>query len=204
MFLLTEDLIMSMEHRAFVFDNERFDSELRNLLLNAGLSNNIDKIKNFIEQNKEEIKNPYYGGIIDENWEDTMSVKDVQEYADFAMTAYYEPDEDMGLAYAWDAVISILKSIKYKKAEYAVLGKPIKKKEFCVDPGCCGLGIVKASDVEKIFEQLSELQDEFNEMAEEFESDDDIECDDIISAFEDLLALYESAMDEGCGLLLTF
>lgn len=48
-----------------------------------------------------------------------MSVKDVQEYADFAMTAYYEPDEDMGLAYAWDAVISILKSIKYKKAEYA-------------------------------------------------------------------------------------
>ena len=89
---------MSMEHRAFVFDNERFDSELRNLLLNAGLSNNINKIKNFIEQNKEEIKNPYYGGIIDDNWEDTMSVKDVQEYADFAMTAYYEPDEDMGLA----------------------------------------------------------------------------------------------------------
>ncbi len=65
MFLLTEDLIISMEHRAFVFDNERFDSELRNLLLNARLSNNINKIKNFIEQNKEEIKNPYYGGIID-------------------------------------------------------------------------------------------------------------------------------------------
>ena len=37
----------------------------------------------------------------------------------------------MGLAYAWDAVISILKSIKYKKAEYALLGKPIKKKDFC-------------------------------------------------------------------------
>ena len=58
--------------------------------------------------------------------------------------------------------------------------------------------------MEKIFEQLSELQDEFNEVAEEFESDDDIECDDIISAFKDLLSLYESAMDEGCGLLLTF
>ncbi len=43
---------MSMEHRAFIFDDDRFDSELRNLLLNAGLSNNIDKIKNFIEQNK--------------------------------------------------------------------------------------------------------------------------------------------------------
>lgn len=194
---------MSMEHRAFVFDEEKFSKELRNLLLDAGLAEDVDKIKSFIAQHSDDIKSPYDGIKVNSDYEKGMYNKDVQEYADYAMTAYYEPDDDMGLSYAWEVVLKVLKKLKYKSAKYALLGKSVSKKGFCVDPGCSGLGIVAADDAQKIYEELAELEDSFNEDAENFE-DEEFEADDIISAFGDLLVLYETATDEGCGLLLTF
>lgn len=196
---------MSMEHKAYIFDTEDFESNLKELLLDAGLSDNVEAIKAFIEENADSITSPYTFEPIDEDWEEELEANDVQEYADFAMTAYYEPEEDIGLSYTWNAVMEGLKATGFEDAEVCVLGNPVEKDGFSVDPGRCGLGLISAENVQKLYQKLSNIKADFCDInIEDLDIEDDIEQEELEDVFDDLLSIYESALDENKGIMFTF
>ncbi len=72
-----------------------------------------------------------------------------------------------------------------------------------VDPGMEGLGIIDSDEEEEILEILKENRDE----AENAEPEDltyEAEHEEWMEAYDDLCALYEDALGQGKGLLLTF
>ncbi|WP_026503736.1 hypothetical protein [Butyrivibrio sp. NC3005] len=195
-----------IEHRAFLFDTDLFDRECRDLILNSGVKDEPGTVKKFVEDNSKRIKSPYWGDDIDQDWEDEMETKDVQEYADFAMTAYYNPSDDIGLEEQWDIVLEALNRLGFEQAQEAVLGKTVSKDGFTLDPGRCGFGILTAEEVSKIFYKLKELEPKIDK-ADIEEMDlmlDDMDESDLSEAFQRLLDIYRSAKIENKGLLLTF
>ncbi|NMZ19019.1 hypothetical protein HBO08_18560 [Pseudomonas rhodesiae] len=58
---------MSFEHKAFIFDFDSFDSELRPLLEASLRSGNIEPLRCFILSNKELLVDPYEGDALDDD-----------------------------------------------------------------------------------------------------------------------------------------
>ncbi len=92
---------MSMYHKAFVFEWIVFETDLKPILERAINSQNPDGLCEFIDANLEFIKDPYEGEPVDSDWRDQLEAGDLQEIADFALTAYYDPDGDFGLYHDW-------------------------------------------------------------------------------------------------------
>jgi hypothetical protein len=92
---------MSMSHKAFVFDHARFERELRERLLAALASDDARPLDAFINANREMLRDPYEGEPLSPDWRATFRPSDVQAYADFALTKYYDPSDDLGLGTDW-------------------------------------------------------------------------------------------------------
>lgn len=196
---------MSMEHKAFIFDTKSYSEELNDILLTSGLSNDIRRISQFIADNIDDIRSPYSGDELEDDWEDELGTKDIQEYADFALAAYYDPGDDIGLSYYWDPLIEILKDLDFDKAEYCILGTPIQKEHFCVDPGRCGLGLARSEDIPNLLKQLIAIQPRLEQLDEgDLVDTYNIEMNDLITAYEDLLSIYQSASNDNEGVMFTF
>jgi hypothetical protein len=127
---------MSMEHKAFIFDYEAFELELKDVLETALDLNESSGLENFIKLNMDHLTDPYEGDRLTENWTDMLKYKDPHEYGDFALTKFYNPIEDIGLGYDWVDVEELLSS--QSRENISILGNPIGKEDNYFDPGKMG------------------------------------------------------------------
>jgi len=198
---------MAMEHKAFIFDTNKFNQELRQLILTAGKTNDPQPIKQFITNNFQKLKSPYTGEALYSKWETELASRDVQEYADFALTCFYSPEDDFGLAEAWDALLESFKRLfAENEAEYYILGKPLKEDTFTLDPGGMGMGFVEAKDILEISRLLRNNRDSFikNGLPPAEDLLYELSMEELIEAYNDLFQLYQKAARDNKGLLMTF
>jgi hypothetical protein len=121
-----------MSHKAYAFDWPAFEKdELPRLLVRALESGDPATIARYIAAHREHIKDPYEGLPIDEGWEATLGNRDVHEYGDFALTRFYDPAEDQGIAESWLAVDAELA----EQDRSALLGSRLGVPGHEFDPG---------------------------------------------------------------------
>jgi hypothetical protein len=91
-----------MLHKAYAFDWSAFvRDELYNILLDALSSGDERRLVRYIEVNRDYIKDRYRGGPLFDDWKDRLRNDDVHEFADFALTRFYDPMEDYGIDHYW-------------------------------------------------------------------------------------------------------
>lgn len=95
---------MTMNHNAFVFDYEKFATELRPLLLDALKSDRIPALRRWIDANSKALVDPYEGKRLLENWQTQLPDRSVQTYGDVALTKFYKPTDSIGLDEDWEAL----------------------------------------------------------------------------------------------------
>lgn len=197
-----------MEHKAFLFDTQEFNHELNSMILDAGLKNNPEILLKFINNSIGRVYSPYTGELLDTSWKDELENGGVQELADFALTCYYSPEDDCGLSYFWDVLLEALQGIRTKfDPEYCVLGEPLRKQEFVLDPGGMGMGLVQAEDINNIHRELIGRRERI--IANGLPKDEDLLYEDItfeelVEAYDELIRLYKAALENKKGLLMTF
>jgi hypothetical protein len=147
---------MAMEHKAFVFDFQGFEKELRPILEKALASNNSSELLRFIEANRASLKDPYEGEPLGEDWREMAEGQDPHQWGDFALTKYYEPSDDRGLGPRWEALQSQLLAKLGK--DQALLGKTVGPPANPFDPGKMGSYFQSEEDVKANLSELQRLQ----------------------------------------------
>ena len=161
---------MSMEHKAFLFDTNKYHQQIEPIIEKCCKTNDASVVRKYINKNYEQIANPYTGDILDANWENELESDSRQELFDFVLASCYVPDDDIGLGYAWDGVLEAIKEMRViGDAEVCVLGNPLIYAGVEVNPGLMGLGIIEAKDVVRIKEVLLKNQKRLDSM--EFSED---------------------------------
>lgn len=198
---------MSMCHKAYVFDTSSFEKELSELIITSGNAANTDALKEFINSHIGEVKSVYTGDLLSYDWEKEIESGTVQEFADFAMTCYYSPEDEIGLSYSWDPLLEVLSMLPTSfEPYYYVLGRALESKMFQLNPGGMGLGFVYAEDISSIYNELVNLKQNLIDAGMPQSSDViyDITLAELIEAYDELISLYKKAQEINQGLLMTF
>src|SRR5262245_62121374 len=122
---------MSMSHKAFGFDWNAFDRDLAVILLAALDSEDGTELAEFIDQEREQLTDPYNGYPLPEDWRSVLEAGDLQELADFALTRCYRVREDHGIGSGWLGVSETLSAAQ----SAALLGAPFGIGDRMFDPG---------------------------------------------------------------------
>ncbi len=137
-----------MEHKAYEFDWDSFNSELRPILEQSISNDQNANLYSFINTNIEYLTDPYEGELLDKDWEEQLEAKSIQELGDFALTKYYNVTEDYGLSDNWLP----LQDEVSQKIINALLGTSISG----FDPGCYGSYFQNSNQREENAALLSE------------------------------------------------
>lgn len=124
---------MSMEHKAFKFDFKEFEKELKPILTKALVTGENTQLIKFIEENVDHCTYPWAAEPLSDNWEQELEIGDVHEIGDFALTKYYDPDHEKGLASKYIEI-----SERYPALSKHLLGIPLGQNENYFDPGKMG------------------------------------------------------------------
>jgi len=151
---------MSMEHKAFVFDHDAFDKELRPTLERALSSHDISNLVAFINANTGDLADPYEGEPLGEDWEAMIETHDAHQYGDFALTKYYDPSAYIGLGVAWDRIQQLIANDP-TLVESPILGTPVGPSDSPFDPGKMGAYFQSAEQVRRHYQYLVRLQQQF-------------------------------------------
>lgn len=149
---------MTMEHRAFVFDYQAFETELKEPLVEALSTGSTKWLAQFIETNRKQLTDPYEGKPLSPKWHSLMESGDVQEYGDFALTRYYDPQDDIGFGAAWSTVEEQLS--EYLGDASLVLGHAEGPASCLFDPGRSGSYFQSPEEVARNLRTLRELHEE--------------------------------------------
>jgi hypothetical protein len=123
---------VSMSHKAYAFDWSAFArDELHNILLDALSSGDTNGLIRYIEANQDHIKDYYEGGPLSDNWRNVLANFDVQEFGDFALTRFYDPQKDSGLGIEWRGIDEHLSETD----QAVLLGTPFGSSSAYFDPG---------------------------------------------------------------------
>ena len=123
---------MSMSHKAFSLDWERFADELRPLIEAALRTNDDSSIREFIARHN--CCDPNDGEALGEAWVERSPDCNVQDLADIALTAFYQPANDFGLGDEWRTI-----GVHFSdEARAALLGNPLAAGAIAFDPGLMG------------------------------------------------------------------
>jgi hypothetical protein len=148
---------MSMEHKAFAFGYSEFQEELQETL-NAALSTGAtDPLVAFIRSRFHELRDPYEGEPLTEDWESLIEDRDAHQYGDFAITKYYDPRENLGLGRAWESVQTLL--LNKLGVDSPLLGKPLGPASNFFDPGRIGSYFQSESDVRSNLLAIEKISD---------------------------------------------
>lgn len=162
---------MSMVHKAFLFDTVLFQKEVAGVILEAGVQNDTEVLRRFIGSNIGRARSPYTGELLVAGWETELANGDVHELADFAMACYYDSNADRGLAYEWDNLLEVLKMLTTtNEANHLILGRPLAKDGFTLDPGYMGTGFVQAEAVPALYDTLCSWEKSVKQIAQETNS----------------------------------
>jgi hypothetical protein len=126
-----------MEHKAFLFDDNSFDRELRAPLENALLSGDCTELISFINENMRDLRDPYEGQPLDADWEAMLETQDPHQYGDFALTKYFDPIADIGLGAVWEKLQDLISNDSVL-TESPILGSIIGPEEDPFDPNKMG------------------------------------------------------------------
>jgi hypothetical protein len=121
---------VSFSHKAFEFDWVTFEADLAPILKRALEADDTGAIERFIQECRVDLRDPYEGETLPSDWRELLEVGDLQELSDFALTRYYNPTEDFGLAEQWS---ELSKGIEAPEQE-SLLGQPFGS----FDPGRMG------------------------------------------------------------------
>ena len=196
---------MSMGHRAFLFDTNKYHAEIEKIIEACCSSGEISLIKQYIDRHIEEFSSPYTLEPLEQDWEQELENGDMQEYFDFLLTACYDCEDDIGLAEAWAAVNEVIKLLGFMVgAEKCVLGTAVSYHGTVVDPGRMGLGIVEAAEISELKEKLLETKEKLEDISLSEDQMYDLTQDEIYDAYNELCNIYKEAEKEGKGILFTF
>ena len=141
---------MSMAHKAFAFDWRAFEESLLPIIESALCVGEGEVVKEWCVRNRALLVDPYEGQPLPEDWESHLEVGDVQELADYALTAFYDPCDDLGLGDVWlaldervDPAISV-----------ALLGEAVGPAHTLFDPGRMGSYFVRPDQVKAVVDLL--------------------------------------------------
>jgi len=142
---------MSFDHKAFAFDWQAFQSEMLPWFKQALEADDCKKFQAFVARNLDDCRNPYEGEPLEEDWEETVDVTDVQQLADYALTKFYEPSDSHGLSDAWmELDESLAPEIKH-----ALLGRAIEG----FDPGRQGAYFLSPAEAKQSADLLQSVAD---------------------------------------------
>jgi hypothetical protein len=148
---------MTMNHNAFVFEYERFESELRPILLDALEAQDVAAIRRWIATNRDALVDPYEGKKLPDGWEATMPDHRAQTYCDFALTKFYNPTHSVGLDEDWEALGELLE--QSGSSEAIILGTPLGSEDGRLfDPGGCGSYFQTRDEVRANSSEVENLQ----------------------------------------------
>lgn len=124
---------MSMSHKAYAFEDQRFQAECAALLTAALRSNDPALLRPFIEANWSHLKDPYEGGpLTREWWAEAVDENDVHQVAEVGLTLFFDPGDDRGLCGEWIDIDALLDG---QPAQAALLGEPFGPTENYYNPG---------------------------------------------------------------------
>lgn len=193
---------MSMEHKAFVFDTEKFHAGIKPVMRRS--IKNPEVARQYICEHLDELQSPYTGDALEADWEEEFDELTLQVYFDILLTACYDVNDDCGLGEMWDAVNEVVKELDVlEEPEIAVLGREVVIEDVQVDPGMMGLGVIENQEVADILEILQKNRND----AENVEPEDllyEVEPEEWMEAYDDLCVLYKESIRQGKGLLFTF
>ncbi|GFI00562.1 hypothetical protein [uncultured Phocaeicola sp.] len=191
-----------MDHKAFVFDTKKFHAEIEPVMKDS--VKNTEVAHQYICDHLDELQSPYTGDELDESWEEEFGELTLQVYFDILLTACYDVEDDRGLGEMWDTVNEVIKELDvFEEGELPVTGWEVQIDEVVVDPGMQGLGMIDCDEVAEILKILKENRYE----AANAEPEDllyETEPEEWMEAYDDLCSLYEEALSQKKGVLLTF
>jgi hypothetical protein len=127
-----EIIAVSMMHKAYAFDWSAFArDELHDILLDALSSGDERGLIRYIDANRGYIKDRYRGGPLSDDWQDGLGNYDVHEFGDFALTRFYDPVEEYGVAHDYLDLAEHLPEADL----IALLGMPFGPPGAYFDPG---------------------------------------------------------------------
>jgi hypothetical protein len=179
---------MAMDHKAFVFDADAYQAELRPVLDQSLRSGDSSPLRDFIQRHFDSLRDPYAGEPLEAEWERLLEVEDPQEYGDFALTKYYDPSDDIGLGRAWAEVQELL--VRESEAgTLLTLGRTIGPPEAPFDPGRMGSYVMTNADAKDRLNSLKRLAQSKPVLARRLEP---------------ILRMYEAVARSGKGAYHTF
>lgn len=140
-----------MQHKAFEFDWTGFQIGLAPLLEQSLVTRDVESLRQFVTANRRYCTSPYSGQTLPAQWETLLQSKDVQEYADFALTRYYDPSDDIGIGDDWAEALDELSPDQ----QQAMLGAPFGKPDARFDPGHQGAYFKTVDGVEQSLRALN-------------------------------------------------
>lgn len=171
---------MSMSHKAFAFDWKAFErNELQMLLVEALESNEVSSLIRYIENHRTELRDPYEGEPLDQTWQKPLESRDVHAYGDFALTRFYNPAADMGVAEEWMEIDNLLSAAD----RGALLGFEIRSATNVFNPGRMGSYFQTPDQVSESLRVVDRLA---------------------IEAIEPFKELLEDCSQSGLGIYVTF
>lgn len=147
---------MAMEHKAFIFDYALFEQELLPTIKRAIESGKKNELIDFIRKNVEKLKDPYEGDQLSEDWENMIENGDIDEYADFCLTKYYDPTQDIGLGNDWIVAQELFETYVPGSGNI-LLGMPIHVGDEYFDPGKMGSYFCSFEHLKEGLGTISEL-----------------------------------------------
>lgn len=160
---------MSMVHKAFLFDYEAFERELKGILERSLASGVNEELVRFIHDHRSQLTDPYEERPLPASWEESVSPKDAHQYGYVALTKFYDltgPQSEIGLWYDWEPIYDVLEQ-ESKGLESAILGRAVGPPSNFFDPGKMGTYFQSADLVEHNLARLRALIQKKPELEEE-------------------------------------
>lgn len=94
-----------------------------------------------------------------------MEINDLQDYADIALTKFYNPAEDIGLNYEWLRVVKIFNEELSLDGDRFVFGQQICSTSYCFNPGRIGSYFQSFDDTQRNLNIIRECLKHKSELA---------------------------------------
>lgn len=198
-------IIMSMEHKAYLFDMVKYHTTIEGIIKECCFEESTLKAETYISEHWKELSSTDTCEKLDKEWKNILIKNSLQEYCDILLTACYECENDIGLGYAWDGVNECLKQLNFMdNIEKCVLGNSIEFYGKVIDPGAMGLGIVDIEEVIMIADLLQSNRKRLTQVEELQDLLYPINKQELEDAYIDLMNIYRQAVNTGKGIMFTF
>jgi len=147
-----------MEHKAFGFDWDAFESTLRPHLLSAQ-DGRPEALVGFVRAHLDALVDPDEGGPLTQDAVDEAdSEGDVDYLAEMALTRFYDSSEDVGLGADYLEIDAALQNAGLSPAAF-LLGRTIEAGDGLFDPGKMGTYFCTKADAEQRYVAVQALND---------------------------------------------